>query len=123
MIVLLIGGVCCCCVLLSAVFAGLYFFVDSVKMWVDDLLGIESPALLAKKWKEKKCHGNHVVLKNNSWGCYNPMFSYRTSAAHTQKNKTESVKVVDPWGVQSNFYDQECVTTQECKDIVDKVKE
>lgn len=120
MIVLVIGGICCCCILLSAVLAGLYFFVDSVKVWVDDLFGIENNGTLIKQFEDKKCRGNTMIQQGTQYIC-SPAFPHKTNARNNPKNKPD-IQVTDPeTGAKRYMYDNMCVTTPECAEIVNKI--
>lgn len=122
MIMLLVGGVCCCCVLSSAGLGAGYYWNDSIREFIDGLIGT-SDKERAQMFMDKGCRSNHVVQHavNKTWGCNKAPFMIRTNAKAPLKNKRPYV-IYESGGAKRYLYDAECVETQDCADLVNNAK-
>ena len=122
-ILLLVGGVCCCCIMSSAGLGAAYYFNDTVREFIDGLIGT-SDKERAQMFKDKGCkfeHRREHPPRSGKWGCHFPKFSFATTANNQLKNKRDYV-IQEYSGVKKYLYDAECVSSQDCADLINDAK-
>lgn len=123
MILLLVGGVCCCCILSSAGVGAGYYLNDTVREFIDGLIGT-SDKERAQMFKDKGCkfeHRREHPPRSGKWGCHFKDFSFATNAKNQLKNKRDYV-IYESNGVKKYLYDAECVSSQDCANLINDSK-